>query len=272
MMRSVGGLAVALALCCTPAGAGAEAPPAIYEIGSGGSPRRLVGGVAALGFALSRDGSKVAFFRGYQEGASVWVVNRNGTGERGSSRAREPIASWLTSQLSGLPPVTPLPTRRSNRVLPAWKYVKPPTSSSPTCETGAPERELRRRGVALVREGRRMVGSRQRARSVRRARVDLLHTCRRWGCCPADRGRAGRPRGAGHPTASESRSRVRGGSPLGVVNLRTCSVRVLADPASSIDGAPTWSPDSRRIGYATAAGELFTIRTSGGRPRRRALR
>ena len=59
-----------------------------------------------------------------------------------------------------------------------------------------------------------------------------------------------------------------GGSPLGVVNLRTRSVRVLVDPASSVDGAPTWSPDSRRIAYATAAGELFTIRISGGRPRR----
>ena len=81
-MRSVGAIAVVLALCCTPAGAGAEASSAIYEIGFGGSPRRLVGGVGALGFALSKDGSKLAFFRGYQEGASVWVVNRNGTGER----------------------------------------------------------------------------------------------------------------------------------------------------------------------------------------------
>ena len=61
---------------------GAEPPPAIYEIGSGGSPRRLVGGVGALGFSLSKDGSKLAFFRGYHEGASVWVVNRDGSGER----------------------------------------------------------------------------------------------------------------------------------------------------------------------------------------------
>ena len=38
--------------------------------------------MGALGFALSKDGSKLAFFRGHQEGASVWVVNRNGTGER----------------------------------------------------------------------------------------------------------------------------------------------------------------------------------------------
>ena len=50
----------------------------------------------------------------------------------------------------------------------------------------------------------------------------------------------------------------------------TCGAAPFAD--SPIRRRPstalTWSPDRRRIAYATAAGELFTIAGAGGRPRR----
>ncbi len=61
---------------------GATSSPAIFEIRGDGSARRLVGGVGALGFALSKGGLRLAFFRGSSEQRSIWVVNRDGSGER----------------------------------------------------------------------------------------------------------------------------------------------------------------------------------------------
>jgi Tol biopolymer transport system component len=266
-MRSVGGLAVALALCCTPAGAGAEAPPAIYEIGSGGSPRRLVGGVGSLGFALSRDGSKVAFFRGYQEGASVWVVNRNGTGER------QIVAGEGADRILADFPIVWSPAGDAV----AYTTLETGSCRPGTCQNthvvladvrdGSTRESFAGEGLHWYAKGRRMVWVCDSEPDPYGERESICFT--RAGGGAVQQIEVGLvDRVAPAPDGVRIAFTGMGGSPLGVVNLRTRSVRVLVDPASSVDGAPTWSPDSRRIAYATAAGELFTIRTSGGRPRR----
>jgi hypothetical protein len=59
------------------------ATSAIYEIRSDGSGRRRVGGEGAISFALSKDGSQLAFLRSDSQAAawSLWIVNRDGSGE-----------------------------------------------------------------------------------------------------------------------------------------------------------------------------------------------
>jgi Tol biopolymer transport system component len=266
-VRNVGALAVALALCCTPAGVGAERLPTIYEIGSGGSPRRLVGGVGALGFALSKDGSKLAFFRGYHEGASVWVVNRSGTGER-QIAAGEGADRILAD--------FPLVWSPAGDAV-AYTTLETGSCRPGTCQTTrvviADERDGRAResfageGLHWYAKGGRMVWVCDSEPDPYGERESICFT--RAGGGPVQQIAVGLvDRVAPAPDGVRVAFTGLGGSPLGVINLRTGAVRVLVDPASSVDGAPTWSPDSRRIAYATAAGELFTIRTSGGRPRR----
>jgi hypothetical protein len=55
-----------------------QATSAIYEIRPDGSGRRRVGGEGAISFALSKDGSQLAFLRSEPQAAawSLWIVNR----------------------------------------------------------------------------------------------------------------------------------------------------------------------------------------------------
>ena len=195
-MRSVGGLAVALALCCTPAG---PAPSAACDLRDrlGRIASSLVGGVAALGLrspeTARRSRSSAATRRARASGSST----ATGPASARSSRAREPIASWADFPIVWSPAGDAV----------AYTTLETGSCRPGTCQTthvvladvrdgSTRERASQARGCTGTRRDGGWWGLRQRARSVRRARVDLLHTCRRWGCS-ADRGRAGRPRGAG---------------------------------------------------------------------------
>ena len=184
-----------------------------------------------------------------------------------SSPAREPIASWLTSHLSGLPPVTPLPTRRSKPGPAGREHVATTHVVIADVRDGRTRESFAGEGLHWYAKGRRMVWVCDSEPDPYGERESICFT--RAGGGAVQQIEVGLvDRVAPAPDGVRIAFTGLGGSPLGVVNLRTRSVRVLVDPASSVDGAPTWSPDSRRIAYATAAGELFTIRTSGGRPRR----
>lgn len=65
------------------AGAGAATQePAVYEIRADGTGQRFVGGRGAIGFALSADGSRIAFLRPGSTDTSLWLMNGEGSGER----------------------------------------------------------------------------------------------------------------------------------------------------------------------------------------------
>ena len=245
---------------------GATPSPAIFEIRGDGSARRLVGGMGALGFALSKDGSRLAFFRANSERRSIWIVNRDGSGER-----------ELVRDTSAEPILIEFPL--------AWS----PRGDALAYTTGSCPEPCNATRVVIVdtQDGNRL------------REIDLAESLRWsadgrymvWACdtepdpygeveavcftlrigAPVQRVSA-RRNFVNRPLPSPDGERVAftglGGSPLSVLHLPSRSLRVLADPASSIDGALTWSPDGRRLAFATAANKLFTIATSGGRPRR----
>lgn len=246
---------------------GAELSPAIYEIGSGGSSRRLVGGVGALGFALSKDGSRLAFFRGNRERASVWVVNRNGSGERqvvADDRADPILADF------------PLVWSPAGDAL-SYTTLETASCAPGTCNDtrvliadvrdGRARESFAGEGLHWYAKGRRIVW---RCDSEPDPYGERESICFRLaGGGPVQRIEVGPiDRVAPAPDGERIAFTGLGGGPLGVLSLRSRSTRMLVNPASSVDGTPAWSPDGRRIAYATAAGELFTIRSSGGRPRR----
>jgi WD40-like Beta Propeller Repeat len=249
------------------AAVGAEPSPAIYEIGSGGSARRLVGGAGALGFALSRDGSRLAFFRGFLEGASVWVVNRNGSGERQvvADDGAHPILADFPLVWSPAGDALAYTTLETGSCAPGTcsdtRVVIADARDGHVRESFAGE------GLHWYAKGRRMVWVCDSEPDPYGERESICFT--RAGGGSVQRIEVGLvDRVAPAPDGERVAFAGLGGAPLGVLSLRRRSARVVVDPASSVDGAPTWSPDSRQIGYATAAGELFTIRSSGGRPRR----
>lgn len=236
-------------------------PAAIYEIGGAGSPHRLVGGVGALGFALSPDGSRLAFFRGSRERASVWIVNRDG------SREREVVADDGTDPILADFPLVWSPAGD------AFAYTTYEVASEDTRAVVADARDghVRERfagqGLRWYGKGRRMVWVCDGEQDPYGERESICFTSPTGG--PVQQVDVGLvDRVAPAPDGERVAFTGFSGSPLEVLSLRRRSTRELVDPASSVDGALTWSPDGRWIAYGTAAEELFTIRSSGGRPRR----
>lgn len=248
-----------------------QATSAIYEIRSDGSGRRRLGGEGAISFALSKDGSQLAFLRSEPQAAawSLWIVNRDGSGERRvvAADTENPILSEFPLAWS-----------------PAGDALAFTVFDTAACAPGS--RCYQTRAVIVdARDGRRVDDF---------AGAESLHWSpdgRRmaWACdtdpdpygereavcftlnrgAPVQRvdggGIVNRPLWAlgGDRIAFTSEGTLR------VLDVRRRSIRTLADPASSIDGALTWSPDGRRLAYATAAGELFTVAAIGGRQRPR---
>lgn len=262
-------LALLVLLVALAAGSGTAAPrsheapvsSAIYEIGAGGSARRLVGGVGALGFALSPNGSRLAFFRGNRGRVSVWVVNRDGSGQRQivADDGPDPILADF--------PLVWSPTGD------AFAYTTFETASRDTrvviadARDGLVRESFAGEGLRWYAKGRRMVWVCDSQPDPYGERESICFTVAAGG--PVQRVDVGLvDRVAPAPDGERIAFTGLGGAPLRVLSLRRRSTRVLVDPASSVDGTPTWSPDSRRIAYATAADELFTIPSSGGRARR----
>jgi Tol biopolymer transport system component len=257
----------ALLLVGASAAVGAKPSPVIYEIRSEGSPRRLIGGVGALGFALSRDGSRLAFFRGYLEGASVWVVNRNGTGERQvvDANGADPILADFPLVWSPAGDALAYTTLETSSCAPGTcSYTRVVIADA---RDGHARESFEGQGMRWDAKGRRMVWVCDSQPDPYGERESICF--RRAGGGAVQRIEVGLvDRVVPAPGGERVAFTGLGGAPLSVLSLRRRSARMLFDPASSVDGAPTWSPDGQRIAYATAAGELFTIRSSGGRPRR----
>jgi Tol biopolymer transport system component len=250
-----------------------QATPAIYEIRSDGSGRRRVGGEGAISFALSKDGSQLAFLRSEPQAAawSLWVVNRDGSGERRvvAGDAENPILSEFPLAWS-----------------PAGDALAFTVFDTAACAPGS--RCYQTRAVIVdARDGRRVddfAGAESLSWSSDGRR--MAWACdtepdpygeREAVCFTLDRGApVQRVDGGGivnRPLWAPGGGRIafifEGPGTLRVLDVRRRSIRTLADPASSIDGALTWSPDGRRLAYATAAGELFTVAANGGRQRPR---
>lgn len=245
--------------------AGGSASPAIFEIRGDGSAHRLVGGVGALALALSRDGSQLAFFRGTSDRVNLWVVNRDGSGER-QLVADDGGDSILTE--------FPLVWSPSGDAL---AYTTTSCSLGPCADTrvvivdaqdGHRLGDIRgAEGLRWSANGRRMVWACDADPDPYGELEAVCFTLSPGGAVQrVEVGFAERPVPA--PDGERVAFTGLGGAPLRLLNLRRRSVRLLANPASSIDGALTWSPDGRRLAFANAADELFTIATAGGRPRR----
>jgi Tol biopolymer transport system component len=248
-----------------------QATSAIYEIGSDGSGRRRVGGEGAISFALSKDGSQLAFLRSEPQAAawSLWIVNRDGSGERRvvAGDAENPILSEFPLAWS-----------------PAGDALAFTVFDTAACAPGS--RCYQTRAVIVdARNGRRVddfagAESLSWAPDARR----MAWACdtepdpygeREAVCLTLNRGApvqrvdgggiVSRPLWApgGGRIAFTEQGRLR------VLDVGRRSIRTLANPASSIDGALTWSPDGRGLAFATSAGELFTVAAIGGRQRPR---
>ena len=243
--------------------------PAIYEIRLGGSGRRLVGGVGALGFALSKDGSRLAFFRVEREGASVWLVNRDGSGERRlvSGSAVDPILTEFP--LAWAPAGDALAYTTMDTAACAPRQV-----CSETRIVIVDARDGRPLGAIAGGEslrwtpnGRRMVWACDAAPDPYGEREAICFRPSSGGAVQrVDTGFAHRPLPA--PRGERVAFTDHWGGDLRVLDLPRRSIRLLANPASAIDGALTWSADGRRIAFATAAGELFSVAAAAGPPRR----
>jgi Tol biopolymer transport system component len=246
-----------------------QATSAIYEIRSDGSGRRLVGGAGALSFAPSKDGSKLAFLRVEPQGTSLWIVNRDGSGERRvvAAGAENPILSEF-----------PLAWSPADDALAFTVFDTAACAPGSRCwETRAvivDARDGRRvddfaeaDSLNWSPDGRRMAWACDTDPDPYGEREAVCFTLNRG--APVQRvdggGIVSRPLWApgGDRIAFTEQGRLR------VLDLQRRSIRTLANPASSIDGALTWSPDGRRLAYATAAGELFTVAAIGGRQRPR---
>ena len=224
-----------------------QATSAIYEIRSDGSGRRRVGGEGALSFALSKDGSQLAFLR-YGPQAGLWIVNRDGSGERRivAADAENPILSEFPLAWS-----------------PAGDALAFTVFDTAACAPGS--RCYQTRAVIVdARDGRRVDDF---------AGAESLHWSpdgrRMAWACDADPDPYGEReavcftlnRGApaqrvehailNRPLWAPGGDRIafiyEGQGTLRVLDVRRRSIRTLADPASSIDGALTWSPDGRRL-------------------------
>ncbi len=269
LLAAGGALAfVALGGATTRAATPAATSSAVYEIRSDGSARRRVGGVGALGFALSKAGSRLAFFRGDPQRASVWIVNRDGSGER-----------ELVADDAGDAILTEFPLAWS----PGGNALSYTAIDAAACPRGQPCNETRvvivdtRDGHVLrsiegaeslrwSRDGRRMVWACDTMPDPYGEREAVCFTLARGGVVQhVDAGIAHRPLPA--PDGEHVAFTDLGGGGLRVLDLRRRSIRRLANPPSAIDGGLTWSPDGRRIAFATAAGQLFTVAAGGGRPR-----
>jgi Tol biopolymer transport system component len=238
----------------------------IYEIRVDGSSRRLVGGAGVVGFALSRDGARVAFVRADRERVSLWLVNRNGSGAR---------------QLAGADAAGPILVEFPLAWSPGGEALAY-TALDPRC---APDRCLDTRAVVVdsrdghvresfageglrwSRDGRRMVWACDTDGDPYGEREALCFTLSKGGDVQqVEVGLADRPAFA--PDGNRVAFTGLGGDGLFLLDLRTRSTRLLANPPEAVDGALSWAPDGRRIAYATAAEELFTVAAAGGRPRR----
>jgi Tol biopolymer transport system component len=267
--RAALALSVALVLVAAVphARAGAASSAAIYEIRVDGSARRLVGGVGALGFALSREGARVAFFRADREKASLWLVNRNGSGERQLAGADAAGPILVDSPLVWSPDGEAL----------AYTALDPRCAPDLCLDTRAVVVDSRDGhvretfdGEALrwSRDGRRMVWAcdSQGGGDPYGEREALCFTLSEGGDVQqVEVGLADRPAFA--PDGNRVAFTGHGGESLRLLDLRTRSTRLLANPPQAVDGALSWSPDGRRIAFATAANELFTV-AAGARPRR----
>lgn len=245
---------------------GGTSSPAIFEIRGDGSARRLVGGVGALGFALSNDGSRIAFFRATSGRTSIWTVNRDGSGERELVRdtSAEPILIEFPVAWSPRGDALAYTTASCLEPCPATRVVIVDTQDGHRLGEIDLAESLR-----WSADGRRMVWACDTEPDPYGEVEAVCFTLRIGG--PVQRVSAQR-NFVNRPLPSPDGERVAftglGGGPLSVLHLPRRSLRVLASPASSIDGALTWSPDGRRLAFVTAANMLFTIATAGGRPRR----
>lgn len=247
-----------------------QATSAIYEIRSDGSGRRRVGGEGAISFALSKDGSKLAFLRSEPQAAawSLWIVNRDGSGER------RVVAADVENPILAEFPLAWSPTGDALAFTVFDTAACPPGSRCyQTRAVIVDARDGHRvddfagaESLNWSPDGRRMAWACDTDPDPYGEREAVCFTLNRGG--PVQRVDGGgivyRPlwaRGGDRIAFTEQGT-------LRVLDVRRRSIRTLANPASSIDGALTWSPDGRRLAYATAAGELFTVAAIGGRPRR----
>jgi Tol biopolymer transport system component len=259
-------LVLALVLAAARGAAGASSGTAIYEIRIDGSARRLVGGVGALGFALSRDGTRVAYFRANRERASLWLVNRNGSGERqlaGADAAGPILVDFplIWSPNGDALAYTVLDPRCAPETCLDTRTVLVDSRDGHIRESFAGE------ALRWSRDGRRMVWACDTDGDPYGEREALCFTLIEGGDVQrVEVGLADRPVFApdGHRVAFTGY----GGDGLRLLDLRTKSTRLLADLPEAIDGALSWAPDGRRIAFATAANELFTVAAAGARPRR----
>jgi Tol biopolymer transport system component len=250
-----------------------QATSAIYEIRSDGSRRRRVGGEGAISFALSRDGSQLAFLRSEPQAAawSLWVVNRDGSGERRvvAADAENPILSEFPLAWSPAGDALAFTVFDTEACAPESRCYQTRAVIVDARDGRLVDDFAGAESLNWSPDGRRMAwacdtspdpyGEREavcltlnRDAPVQRVDDDIVHRPL-WG-----------------PGGDRIAFTDQGGGALRVLDVRRRSIRLLADPESAIDGALTWSPDGRRLAYANAAVELFTVGAIGGhhRPRR----
>jgi Tol biopolymer transport system component len=247
-----------------------QATSAIYEIRGDGSGRRRVGGAGALSFALSKDGSQLAFLRFEPQGTSLWIVNRDGSGERRvvAADAENPILTEFPLAWSPAGDALAFTVFDTEACAPGSRCYQTRAVIVDTRDGSRVDDFAGAESLSWSPDGRRMAWACDTDPDPYGEREAVCFTLHRG--APVQRVEhaiLNRPLWA--PGGGRIAFIFEGPGALRVLDVRRRSIRTLADPASSIDGALTWSPDGRRLAYATAAGELFTVAANGGRQRPR---
>jgi len=265
---ALGFVLLALMPVSTTARAVATPSSAIYVIRANGSGRHLVGGTGANALALSKDGTRLAFLRGAVGPQSLWTIRRNGFGERQlvSDTADEIISEF------------PLAWAPAGNALAYTAIDHSTCGTAAFCndtqavivDAGDGHRLETIGGAEALRwtpDGRRMVWACDTDPDPYGEKKAICFRAARGGVVARVRvGPAHRPLPA--PSGTEVAFTGYGGGSLRVLDTGRRSVRRLIDPTSSIDGPLTWAPDGRRIAFGNAAGQVFSIPSTRGRPRR----